>query len=936
MQNFIERHAVNNDSVQATHTSLARPRAKFAFKTTRDSDTFYHRLCETVRRNEPTFVAELPRAAMPIRIDIDLYINADGVEPDRLLYDTCHVAAVHQAMCAAMDEVLVDPTLVAPDAYTAIVLEKPPYVVSGKYKHGFHLHYANANTGLETCERVNIEYTKKLRSCPVFGELLASLGMDFDAAVDVGAVLRNPWLMYGASKGPDYAPYRATYALTKEGTAVPVESALGSVLRTARWPDGTLVDMRDDGTGDGHVLDVLPLLLSIHVHDRPLIVGKHADMGTPPTRMQRTQSGMSAPRFGSRVREYTDEEVETNIKTASQLVPLLSPTRAVGYTTWWTVGWLLHAVTAGHRRGYELFLDFSRSAGQAVFNETACERLWTAAHPTALNMGTLHYYVRNDSPDAYATWRREATRDAFTSPDAFTTHVSVAKLLHLLYADRYKCASISHKMWYEFTPQGWHQVDEGTALRAHISGELLQRLRAIRDDTIRTMRALGAANEMNMDGDEPAGNLEADEDPDDAARRVKQLAAVLRRLSKSEVDLQSTPFRNSVMTECMHLFYDATFLDRLDKDPFLFAFSNGVYDLSNCVFREATPDDYISRAAPVEYNTELTEDSPAVVEVKNFLLKIFPNAAVRQFFMDYYCDVFVGNNSHKYVMLWTGEGDNGKSMNQLLFEKALGKYVVKLPTSLLVGKRTQSSAACPELARAGNGARLAMIQEPDQRDTINIGCLKELSGNDTMFARALYSQGQEITPMFRLAIVCNQPPSLSYSDTATWNRLRVLPYMSKFTDDAPEDPIEQDRLYRYPKDVTLITKLDGMAEAFAWLLLHHRANVRGPLGAIHEPDEVKLATQQLKTQLDSYVQFETECTRATGRADDAIMLGRLYEEFKRWYRDSMPGQKLPNKPEVKQEFTRRWGAPDIDGHGWSGRRVYVYDPLQSGAAPQEE
>jgi phage/plasmid-associated DNA primase len=40
------------------------------------------------------------------------------------------------------------------------------------------------------------------------------------------------------------------------------------------------------------------------------------------------------------------------------------------------------------------------------------------------------------------------------------------------------------------------------------------------------------------------------------------------------------------------------------------------------------------------------------------------------------------------VQIWTGEGDNGKSITQMIFEQMLGPYNVKLPTSLITGKRT--------------------------------------------------------------------------------------------------------------------------------------------------------------------------------------------------------------------------------------------------------
>ena len=107
----------------------------------------------------------------------------------------------------------------------------------------------------------------------------------------------------------------------------------------------------------------------------------------------------------------------------------------------------------------------------------------------------------------------------------------------------------------------------------------------------------------------------------------------------------------------------------------------------------------------VEYDEMMSETDQSVCEVYDFLAKIFPDKSIRKYFLDISSDIFVGGNQNKIIQFWSGEGDNGKSITQILFEKMLGDYSIKLPTSLITGKRTQSSAACPELVRAGNGVR---------------------------------------------------------------------------------------------------------------------------------------------------------------------------------------------------------------------------------------
>ena len=72
--------------------------------------------------------------------------------------------------------------------------------------------------------------------------------------------------------------------------------------------------------------------------------------------------------------------------------------------------------------------------------------------------------------------------------------------------------------------------------------------------------------------------------------------------------------------------------------------------------------------------------------------------------------------------------------------------------------------------------------------------------------------------MFKLALICNEPPKLPYSDKATWNRIRVIPFEATFCDDAPETYEEQMLEKRFPKDPHFSSKIPAMTEAFFWVL----------------------------------------------------------------------------------------------------------------------
>lgn len=222
----------------------------------------------------------------------------------------------------------------------------------------------------------------------------------------------------------------------------------------------------------------------------------------------------------------------------------------------------------------------------------------------------------------------------------------------------------------------------------------------------------------------------------------------------------------SVMTACTTPFFDRFIMDKMDKNPQLCAFANGIYDFERNIFRDGTPDDFISRQAAATYDEALTLESPSVQVLLSYLTQVFPTPAVRRYFMDIYCDVFIGHNVNSYIMLWTAAGANGKSVLQKLFLRMLGPLGVTLPTSVILGKRGHAGSATPELSVLDGGVRLAFIQEPKGDDIVNAGVLKELSGGDNLYIRGLYKEAQVLTPMFDLTLVCNEPPKIPDADDA--------------------------------------------------------------------------------------------------------------------------------------------------------------------------
>nr|PNR37261.1 hypothetical protein PHYPA_020369 [Physcomitrium patens] len=150
-----------------------------------------------------------------------------------------------------------------------------------------------------------------------------------------------------------------------------------------------------------------------------------------------------------------------------------------------------------------------------------------------------------------------------------------------------------------------------------------------------------------------------------------------------------------------------------------------------------------------------------------------------------------------------------------LVERAFGDYAIKMLTSLLMGKRVQSSAATPKLAMLKRRL-IALVQEPDEGDKLNLGVMKELTGNDSLYIRELYEEGAVIPQTAKFVLIANRIPQMSTFDKAVWSRVRVMPFISTFVDKIEPS---HDPLTTHLKDINFSNKIPLLAHVFMRLVI---------------------------------------------------------------------------------------------------------------------
>lgn len=878
--NHLKQRYVNNASY--THVSLIYPKGKFYLNRDQEEE-FWDLYLESFSTNNTEFnfgIAERPLHAMPIIADLDIKIDEDEVDDyDEHLYTKEQVEFViktYQSVIRSVVDNCRDSNL------TCVLLEKPIYKVkSGEttyLKNGFHLHFPNCFIDIKDMQ---IHILPRVREIVEKAEIFESIGFDVEQYKDIldDCCGRNPWLIYGSKKSIELEPYKITKIYNSNFEEITLkELFLSFNLKDTKGNSITIEDNNYEY--------YIPKLLSINP--------SHRDQ-------QEIKEGLVNPLKekirNKKRREFKEVSTEKALQIARELLPMLSISRSTNRNDWMGIGWILNNISEGSEEGLNLWLEFSQRDLEK-YDEDFCIHEWDNMAKGDLGIGTLKYYAKQDDPIAYSDFvKKHSKKHIKDSLDG--SHNAIAKLLKTHYGDLFKCASMKGTgEWYEFKEHTFNLIEDAVSIRKILSQEITQLFK----------------DELSIVEEEFKGAEKAEQVKLNFVK--KQYQSVIKNLG-------SAPFKNNIIKEAREVFYDRKFKEKLNADPYIIAFENGVYDLKKNIFRSGRPDDYVSKKMPIDYiNFEKSDDR--VQEIYDFFLKVFPDNSVRKYFLDVTCECFVGGNFAKIGLLWTGEGDNAKSVTQTFFEKMFGPYAVKLNSAVLTKGKAAGGSANADLARTGDGVRWVVAEELDKDEVINNGLYKHLTGSDSYFARDLFESGKglrEIIPMYLLTIICNKLPRFKDYDIATFNRTRVIPFESTFC--RPDNPApftweEQLRQKRFPMDTEFSNKIPKLLPAFAWVLLEHRRNKKHDEIKSPPPPKVLAATEMYKKQNDIYRQFIEESI--TEDKNSSISLSELYSVFKDWFRESFPSQTLPVKNDIKDYFIRKWG--EQDKKKWRGYKIY--------------
>lgn len=818
-----------------THTSMCNPKGSYYIEE-HDLDTFYEFYEKALFDNE-LHITEKHCEISPIIIDLDFKYELETFERKHKVNHIEKIVNLYVSeICNIFDIDRNDKRLIS------FIFERDElYKIKGITKDGVHIIFPNIVSHPDAQYYIRNNILKKI------GELIADLGLKnvISDIVDKSVIAPNTcWLLYGSNKDrPKGNPYRLKYIFDGDVSEISPEDYFGEEhVNLARF-----FSIRGRKVSDLIPIRADKLNLLVAITKKKIVKTK------------------------------SNSYINYDIERIRELVSILSNERVENYSQWIEVGWMLHNIDPCNDELLEIWINFSKNSKKFVEGE--CEKLWDNMKSEGLTIATLHYWAKIDNYAKYNELRNKDINKHIETSIKTQSNYDIAYVLHKMYEyDFVYCDND----WYMYKNHRWHKETDGMSLRQKISTELHEKY----------ARLMSYYNQV-AGGKVLIDNHELTEEEKE---EYKKKNGIVLELTKK---LKTTSFKENVMRECKELFSKESkeFSKKLDANPNLLGFNNGIYELEKGEFRDGRPDDFIEISTEID-KIDFDNNNEHWEDLEHFLNTIFFDEEIRNYFLTYLSSCLQGHNAEEKFRFWTGIGSNGKSKILELFVHSLGDYTVKFPITLITGKRAASNACTPEVLQS-KGKRFGYFEEPGEGEKINAGLLKEFTGGDKIKARGLHKDPIEFKPQFKLALLCNDMPEAPPNDTGYWRRMEVIEFKSHFCE-KPKEPHE------FPIDKYLSQKMKNWKELFMALLLDVYY-VKYKTSGIKVPLEVIKFTLEYQKQCDQYSDFISENLSDTNNMNDLIVINDMYEEFKTWFEEAFGNHKYPTKKEFKAYLKKRYG-----------------------------
>lgn len=655
-------------------------------------------------------------------------------------------------------------------------------------------------------------------------------------------------------------------------------------------------------------------------------------------------------------------------------LPMLKEERKDDQNVWMDVGKAFYHAANGSIDGLN---DWKRyTEGSNVFTKDMCEIKYPLFRDSLITYKTIAWHAIRDSPEKYKDWHSKWVNTSMEKAIMEPLHTDLAEMFYRKYWLNFAYSSNGKSggtKTYRFDKNGhrWRLLEDGDLIIGKIlTDNFLPKFELKR---IAIRRKLDDMEESDIQQKKRDKKSQRNSKENGELDEKTQLEETKKNIEKIITMLGSVPQKRCVIKGVQEKLFIEGFDKNLDTNPMLVGVLNGVIevDTKDAHFRPGKPEDYLSMYTSLPYREDFNMECDAVKRYLKYLNQVFPDKDLMNYMRKDIASFLKGRNAEKLFRIFSGCGNNSKSVYIKLVERAFGSYCVSVPVSVITVKRGSSSSASPETARL-RGTHIATCAEPDDNETIKAGIVKSMTGNDRFFTRALFSNGEEIEAMYKLILITNKVPSIPNAGVAIKNRVVIIPFLAKFVNkDYPEDEEEQYNQRTFKMDPDFDDYVPLLSQAMLWCAVQdYKTYCRDGLKilpsvildetnayweendaydlfireklvkeVINEPlldsqldilidnptqsqkEEITTnGAQETNTpmeqgaQLDISNQDKTKKTKTPRKKKEEpkytteISLSDLYRVFKSWVKEAFPGlAPIPDQPQVRTEMIQRLG-----------------------------
>lgn len=639
----------------------------------------------------------------------------------------------------------------------------------------------------------------------------------------------------------------------------------------ARIYDGNLVPNQVDiktvcSTGTGGLLIVAPSpnktwVQPLYTSDPPPVPhdllqyivelkGNRAPEPALPKNKRRAEEGVEPYEFD----RFCDAFNNVGTTMIHRLVlECLSDARADQYHSWINVGMILRNSMDNQLTAFALWNQFSKRC-PAKYSRDVCLTKWATFKPGgSIMQGTLRYWAKKDNPTLY---QEIVMNEAFESTNRWTDY-DLADLAYKQLGSEIVC--VRKDAWYVFKGGKWQLSNEASELSIKLSTVI--------------------APKFQQEGDIAFEN-------GDKNKAACMYAAYDKLRSTSGKRNITSQFQDISLNDPKN----ALFQTRLDSYKHLLGFENGVYDLRERVFRDALPDDLITKSTGYNYEP-YDPNSEGARFVVDFLTKVFKHQELIDWKLDIIAHTLGRCQWSEALYIEHGVGANAKSQLFKLLEAAFGSYISQIQPAALT-TTSKPNTGDPFMASLANSC-IVFTSEPKRGSQFDDSLVLGITGGDKLAYRLMYSNlVQFIKPTCSLFLLCNHVPSFSGDSYGWQRRLKVTSYKAKFTDEVDTDDYVA-QVFKREEQRALETQYDKAKAQFMSMLIDRYQRVATKKYWI--PESVLVSTKQELHSNNPYEMFKDEYLEHKGVEPERSLSGaeikNSFNEFWMKHRDQFAGFK---------------------------------------------